>query len=47
MAFITKNLTNLVVAVVMTGLAVWAILAATAQPDMRHVVGVVEVGEIQ
>lgn len=47
MTFFTKNLTNLAVAVLMTGLAVWAIMAATAKPDTHRVVGVVEVGEVQ
>ena len=46
MTFITKNMTNLIIAAVIGGLAVWAILQAT-QPPAHHAVGVVEVGEIQ
>jgi hypothetical protein len=46
MTFITKNMTNVIIAAVIGGLAVWAILQAT-QPPVHHAVGVVEVGEIQ
>lgn len=47
MTFITKNLTHLMIAAVIGGLAVWVILQATVQPQSHRVVGVVEVGEIQ
>jgi hypothetical protein len=47
MTFITKNLTHLMIAAVIGGLAVWGILQATVQPQAHRVVGVVEVGEIQ